>query len=65
MTQTVECLEWREIESTSRGELGTLAGAAVIVSVLGAEWGASVGEAACSSCCATKVLGVNAVGVQS
>lgn len=63
MTQTVECLQWRERDSTSRGELGTLAGAAVIVSVLGAEWGPGVGEAACSSCCATKVLGINAVEV--
>lgn len=45
---------------TSSCELGALAGAAVIVSVLGAELGAGVGEAACPSSCATKVLGVKA-----
>lgn len=45
---------------TSRCELSALAGAAVIVSVLGAELGASVGEAAGPSCSATKALGMKA-----
>lgn len=45
---------------TSRCELGALAGAAVIVSVLGAELGAGVGEAARPAGCATEVLGMKA-----
>lgn len=45
---------------TSRCELSALAGAAVIVSVLGAELGASVGEAARPPCSATKALGMKA-----
>lgn len=45
---------------TSRCELSALAGAAVIVSVLGAELGASVGEAARPSCSATEALGMKA-----
>lgn len=47
-------------QSTSRCKLRTLAGAAVVVSVLGAELGASVGEAAGASCCATEAFGVKA-----
>ena len=45
---------------TSRCKLGALAGAAVIVSVLGAKLGAGVGEAAGPSSCAAEVLGVKA-----
>lgn len=45
---------------TSRRELSALAGAAVVISVLGAELGASVGEAASPSSCATEALGVKA-----
>lgn len=45
---------------TSRCQLGALAGAAVVVSVLGAELGAGVGEAAGPSSCATEVLGMEA-----
>lgn len=45
---------------TSWRELRTLAGAAVIVSVLGAELASSVGEAAGSSSCATEALGMKA-----
>lgn len=49
-----------ESGSTSGGELGALAGAAVVVSVLGAEWGAGVGEAARPSRRAAKSLCMNA-----
>lgn len=45
---------------TSRCELGALAGAAVVVSVLGAELGAGVGEAAGPSGRAAEALGVKA-----
>lgn len=45
---------------TSWRELRTLAGAAVIVSVLGAELASSVGEAAGSSSCAAEALGMKA-----
>lgn len=41
---------------TSRRKLGALAGAAVVVSVLGAKLGASMGEATGASCCATEAL---------
>lgn len=47
-------------DGTSGGKLGALAGAAVVVSVLGAERGAGVGEAARPSSCATKSLGMQA-----
>lgn len=70
------CCKERQIESgvdeqqesgTSRCELSALAGAAVVVSVLGAELGASVGEAARPSSCATEALDVKAgfLGEQS
>lgn len=45
---------------TSSGELGAPAGAAVVVSVLGAELGAGVGEAAHPAGRATEVLSVKA-----
>ena len=45
---------------TSGRQLGTLAGALVVVSVLGAELGARVGEAAGPSGCAAEALGVQA-----
>lgn len=47
-------------QRTPRCELCTLAGAVVVISVLGAELGASVGEAAGPSCCATETLDMNA-----
>lgn len=47
-------------QRTSWCELSTLAGAVVVVSVLGAELGASVGEAAGPSSCATEALGMKA-----
>lgn len=46
---------------TSRGQLGAPAGAAVVVSVLGAELGARVGEAAHPAGRAAEVIGVNTV----
>lgn len=49
-----------ESGSTSGGELGALAGAAVVVSVLGAERGAGVGEAVRPSRRAAKPLCMNA-----
>lgn len=49
-----------KLPHTSRRYLGTLAGAAVIVSVLCAELGARVGETACSACGAAKALGMKA-----
>ncbi len=45
---------------TSRCQLGALAGATIIVSVLGAEWCASVGEAASPSSCAAEAFGMKA-----
>lgn len=54
-----------ESGGTSRGELGALAGAAVVVSVLGAERGAGVGEAARPSRRAAKPLCVNAAPWES
>lgn len=55
-----KCCKERQIEGTSGRELRALAGAAVIVSVLGAERGAGVGEAAGPTRCATEALGVKA-----
>lgn len=49
---------------TSRCELSTPTGATVIVSVLGAERSALMTEAAGSSSCATKALGVKATLLQ-
>lgn len=54
--QVVRREGWRLKRPTSRCQLCTLAGAAVVVSVLGAELGASVGEAAGPSRCAAEAF---------